>query len=403
MSRVPLILLVATLGLGAAPAAAQKQGSNPAPREARELVVKVFSRFSGAEGPEVGSGIIIGLDSQRVTIVTAEHVVRLGDPGAVIHVALHGSKAAPVRAIRSDSARADLDIAVLTIPRAALPSGWRPPPFDRLGRVEKLGFGHDVYPMGCPQGECWGAPAPADRIVAVDRQGISFQSAFVHGGSSGGALFNEWWEIVGVVTEDEQPRANAVPIDQVIPLVRRWGYPVSLRRAKVPRAGYALHVGALVMTGFGGGEDSLGAKDRFPSGRIVATRRGNLYGVTWHLSGLRLAPRNLAVTAAMGGLSLNFHYGRFTVQPFAEVGIGRVEGRFDAGGYFVEGGTGYVPFWRQEKQDGLGVGGGLSVQVLVAPHVALEVLGGHWNFRIPEDRTASLPTVFVGSGLRWGI
>jgi hypothetical protein len=394
-------LVVAVVAASAGPVLAQS--ANPAPPAARELVVKVRSWFGEGGELEVGSGVIVGADAERIYLATARHVVRKGEPATRVYVSLQGSPADSILATPSDSARSGIDVAVLTIPRAALPRGL--PPLDRLGAVGKLKFGDPVSPMGCPQGVCWGVPVPADRIVGIDRQGIIFQSVFVKGGSSGGALFNQYWEVVGIVTEDEPPRANAVPIDEALALVRAWGYPVQLHRSKVPRAGYALHVGALLMTRVGGAVPALGGEGRFPSGRIVATRRGDTFGVVWHVSGLRLAPRNLAVTAAMGGLGVDFHYGRFTAQPFLELGIGRVEGRFDAGGYSVAGAGGtatYVPFWQQQKEDGLGVGGGLSVQAVVAPHITLELLAGHWSFNLP-DSLPKLPNLFVGTGLRWGL
>ena len=226
------------------------------------------------------------------------------------------------------------------------------------------------------------------------------------GGSSGGALFNEYWEVVGIVTEDEPPRANAIPMDQVLALVSAWGYPVQLRKAKVPRYGYSIHLGAMVLAGIGGTEGTPEADQRFPSGRIVASRRGETYGLVWHLSGLRLAPQNLTVSAAMGGVGVDFKYGRVTAQPFFEAGLGRVEGRFVAGGYSATAGTGgdttHVTVWGTEQQDGLGVGAGLSLQALVAPHLTLEVLAAHWSFSIP-DSLPQLPAVFVGTGLRWGL
>jgi hypothetical protein len=129
--------------------------------------------------------------------------------------------------------------------------------------------------------------------------------------------------------------------------------------------------------------------------------------LTWHVALLRLAPDNLAVNGGMAGAALNLRHGRFTFAPFLEAGLGRVEGRFDAGGYYVASGNPqspnrYVPFWKHVTQDGIGVGGGLDLTVVIAPHVIVEMLTGHWSFTVP-DSLPKLQTVFVGAGLRWGL
>lgn len=372
-----------------------------APPEARDLVVKVHSWFEDARDPEVGAGVIVGADQQWVYIITARHVVRRSRETASIYVSMASSPLDSVLAVVTDSSRSGIDVAVIAIHRASFAADL--PPLDRLGVSIGLKFGDPVSPMGCPLGECWGVPVTADHVVGVDRGGIFFQSGFVKGGSSGGALFNQYWEVVGLVTEDQQLRANAVPIEVALDLARAWGYPVQLRRAKVPRGGYSYHVGALLLARLGGSQNFRGAQSRFPSGRIVASRRGDNYGLIWHVAGMRLAPRNLAVTAAMGGVGVDFKYGRLTAQPFVEAGAGRVEGRFLNGGYYLPSGDGteFVPVWSQEKQDKLGLGVGLSIQALVGPHMTLELLVGHWSFNIPES-LPSLPPLFSGGGLRWG-
>jgi hypothetical protein len=307
-----------------------------------------------------------------------------------------------VRSVVSDSVRANIDVAVVAVSRDELPPGFVLPEFDRLGNPDDLAFGDGVSPLGCPLGVCWDVPVPADRVVGIDQEGIIFQSNFVNSGSSGGGLFNQWWEVIGMVTEDQPPRANAIRIDYVLELARTWGYAVSLRRAKVPRAGYHTHVGAMLLARTNGDDDPLADEPgRLPSGRIIITRKGQS-AFAWHASGLRLAPKNLTVHAALAGAGLDLRAGRFAAQPFVELGIGRVEGRYDAGGYTVAPGGEYVPFWNQQQRDGIGVGGGLSIQALVIPHVVVEVLGGHWSFSVP-DSLSSLPTFMIGGGLRLGL
>lgn len=402
MSRTLVGLAVACALV--APSRLGAQQSGPAPEEARELVFKVASRWIVQRGesadttPKLGAGVIVGVDDDRVYLVTAKHVVRArGLATEVTVTARHGGKT-DIPATIVDTAGENIDLAVLTVARVAV---GRIPALDRRGDPNRLRFNDPVSPMGCPNGICWGVPAPADRVIGIVGQDLIVQSQFIAPGSSGGALFNQYWEVVGVVTGEQPPRANALDIDLVVELVRGMKHPVSLRRAKVPRAGYAIHLGALVLAPLSNTGGALGAETRFPSGRVVASRRGDLYGLTWHLSGLRLAPRNLTVTAGMGGVGLGFRWGPLTAQPFVEVGLGRVEGRWDAEGY-VEAGGAYVPLWRKEKQDGLGIGAGLSLLMTIAPHLTVEALAGHWSFNRP-DNIPALPGLFAGGGVRLGL
>lgn len=389
-----LRLLLASGALAATVSVAAAQSSRPAPSEARALVVRIVSP------PQIGAGIIVGHDDARVYIATAKHVVRMGARHGIF-VSFEDSPGDSVKAILADTAAEGVDIAVVAVARTAL---QRLPDFDRRGDPKILRFNAAVSPMGCPRGVCWAVPAPADRVVGTDRQGIIFQSVFVNPGSSGGALFNEYWEVVGMVTGDQPPRANALDIDQVLEQVRTFGHPVSLRRPNVPREGFPFHVGALVLMGISEESDPLAQESRFPSGRLVATRRGQTYGLTWHLSGLRLAPPNLAANAAMGGMGLDFRWGRLVLQPFFEIGIARVEERYQTGSYVIDGPDGpeQIPVWQQEEEDGLGLGGGVSILVGLVSHATLEVLAAHWTFNLPAN-VQPMPNLFVGAGLRWGL
>jgi len=193
-------------------------------------------------------------------------------------------------------------------------------------------------------------------------------------------------------------------IDQVLDTATAWGYDsiVRLRRRPIPRAGYATRVGVALLAPVAAEQDPLDDSSPMPSGRATLARRGRS-ALMWYASFLRLAPDNLRVRAGMVGGGLMLSSGRLAVQPFVEAGLGRVEGRYDSGGYYVAGGSGnqYVPVWSQVQDDGIGVGGGVEVEITVAPHVILHAVGGHWSFAVP-DSVPKLPDLFVGVGLRWG-
>jgi hypothetical protein len=376
-----------TTPCGAQRADAQR-GSVPA--QAKALVVSVRGYYAGSSTAELGAGIIVGTARESLYVATAKHVVRReGIPADSVWAFFPSGDSA--RATVAAYAKG-LDVAVLSVPaRAAraIPTSW-----DRRGAVRPLRSNDPLKPVGCPQGQCWQVSALADRLMWVDRLGILFQSSLVEVGSSGGALFNAWWEVVGMVTEVQPPRATALSIDDVLGYVATQRFPVDLERPPVPRGGYRTSVGVAIMTGTPG---------RVPSGRVTFVRQARP-ALSWQVTALRLAPENLAITAGMAGVGVPLRTGRFVVRPFIEAGFGQVEGRYDIGGYYVAspGGPRYVPFWNRVVGDGLGVGGGVTLEAIALPRTIVEVTTGYWSFTTPVNAPLAR-ALFVGAGLRWGL
>jgi len=363
------------------------------PTQAKVLVVSLRGYYAGAGTPELGAGIIVGTGAGLLYFATAKHVVRKeGVPADSVWIFFASGDSA--RATVVGYARG-LDVAVLSLPAsAARKAGAIPRSWDRRGAVRTLRSNDALRPVGCPQGRCWQISAVPDRLMWVDRLGILFQSSLVEVGSSGGALFNAWWEVVGMVQDVDPPRATAVSIDDVLGYVAAEKLPVTLERPSVPRGGYRTSVGVTVMSGTPG---------RVPSGRVALVRQVRS-SLSWHVSALRLAPENLAITGAMVGAGVQLRAGRFVVRPFMEAGFGHVEGRHDLGGYYVGGPSNpqYVPFWNRVVGDGLGVGGGMTLEAIALPRTIIEVTGGYWSFTTPVN-APSAQGLFVGAGLRWGL
>jgi len=353
-----------------------------------------------------GAGIIIGDRGDTLYVATAAHLVLdAGTPVDSIHAYFYTDCLKPVaaRICSLVDPQRDLDLAVLCVPAAAV-AGARPRSYARLGNVSRLGTRTPVYPVGCPGGECWGVGQPDKVLVAGSNQPrILFTTFFVAPGHSGGPLFNEWWEVVGMLTKLGQPLSEAIPIDSVLRAgcdTGCRGREETLKRPFVPRAGYPLSLGLTGLFSSADGEPS----DRFPPGRVNLMYRVHPL-LELHAGSIRLTPENLSVTGAMVGLGLNLpSKGRVWLNPFLEGGFGHVEGRFDAGGHYINnnGNNVYVPLWQQVEDDGLGYGAGLSLMALVVPHTIFEVMVGHWDFNSPPN-APGMPDVVWGAGLRVGI
>jgi len=401
--RGKTLVVAACLGLGAA-GPARAQVPRTAPGEALALIVKVVATFASGD-VQPGSGIVVGASADSLYIATACHVVATPrDTATEVRVSFAGDSLNPLRAtLRNRAERcpspASLDLAVLALPRAAARRvDVRLLAFDRRGEARALRLGDPVRAIGCPLEECWGLPGSPDDFVRLDSLEIVFQSDVVQPGSSGGGLFNAWWEVIGMVTEDVPPRAKAIRIDRVAAQLDAWRVPVSLRRPAIPRAGYRTTFGATLFA------RTPSPFSRVPAGRLTLSVRGLGSRVVWHAGLSRFAPSNLGINAGMAGVGLLWRpRERVTVYPFVEAGYASVEGRFDDGGYFVATGTGsrYVPLWKRVRGNGSGTGAGVGVQLALFPSIIGEIVAGYWSFTTPQP-LPSYGKFQLGFGVRRG-
>lgn len=374
----------------AAPLAAQRLSRMPP--DAKNLVVQVLA--TGGDEEEVGAGVVVAA-SDRIIIATAAHVVRTAQQGAKIRVVFQFARNDTLEA-KVDQVDKDQDLAVLSL---APPHGTVPPfAFDRAGDPAALEIGAFVVPVGCPERVCWEPPVSGDRVISAGSRRVRFESFFVSPGSSGGALFNQQWEVVGLVTEKNSQDGVAVGMPEVTDRLRKWGYTIQLRPTSIPRAGYRT---SLSLAGLAASTGGITQSGRWPSGRLALFFRGQ-QRIGWHVTALRLAPEDLQVTGGMVGTSISLRSGRFGLAPFGEVGVARVKGRFQSGTYSVQSGssTVQVPIWRTLTNDVIGIGGGADLEVLVAPHIALTAVAGHWSFRT-DSQLRSIPNAFAGAGLKY--
>ena len=380
---------VTILVTAAAPLAAQRVSRMPA--EAKNLVVQVLA--TGGDEEEVGAGIVVAA-SDRIVIATAAHVVRTAQQGAKVRVVFQFARNDTVDA-RVDHTDRELDLAVLSVPRAGAATQFA---FDRRGDPGALEIGALVVPVGCPERVCWEPPISGDRVISASARRVRFESFFVSPGSSGGALFNRQWEVVGIVTEKNSQDGVALGMSEVADRLKKWGITMQLRPTSIPRAGYRTRFSLVGLAPTTGTMRQVG---RWPSGRFALLLRGQ-ERIGLHVTAIRLAPLNLKVLGGMLGSSVSLRYGRFGIAPFGEVGVGRVEGRFQSGSYFIQslGDTVEVPIWRTLTNDVIGFGVGADMEFLIVPHVALSGVIGHWSFRT-EAQLPSVPAVFVGAGLKY--
>ena len=385
------------------------------PAEVQAMIASITAYRTGGSIPELGAGIVVGVGNDSVYIATALHVVIDREESVWVRFSFAPGDSIQASVRHESEDIRELDLAVITVPSAGLSLDALAAHEGRLGLPGLLHQGAEVSPVGCPDGECWGAPSPADRVLATGVE-ILFQSVFVKGGSSGGGLFDQDWEIVGMVTDSDPPRARAIPIDQILQQIRAWGVPVTLGPARIPRRGYATSVGFALLS------PAYTEDGRAPSFRATLSRRVRR-SFDAYVSILRLSPEDQGETCPAGnpdrvgcealanalmiGGTGNFRHGRLGLRPFVEVGLAAAQGRWDAGGLFVA--NEYRPSWVNEDFTGLAFGFGASVEYILYPGLALEAIGGFWampdafsEVDPAEELDADFPPTYFGIGVRFG-
>ncbi|MGN0679924.1 MAG: S1C family serine protease [Oscillospiraceae bacterium] len=163
------------------------------------VYIEVFQNYRGkSQLAGSASGIIISSDGY---IVTNNHVVE-GEDSYTVKVnntadGIAESKTYDAKLIGTDS---DTDLAVIKIEAENLPVA-------KLGDSDKLCLGDDVVAIGNPLGlessVSKGIVSGLNRQISDSRRGLSSiqTDAPINSGNSGGALFNGYGEVVGVVNE----------------------------------------------------------------------------------------------------------------------------------------------------------------------------------------------------------
>jgi len=217
-------------------------------KQATHLIVMISGEVDSVA--TIGAGIIFGTQADRLYIATANHVVRRGEHEAqnvqVQFKSLPGERVAATLLSHVDPG---LDLAVLsvrglnelTVPPASLP-------FNRLGEVSILARGASVHSLGYPNGEPWQVNVTPEVFVGRSGDLLYYESNVVAPGHSGGGLFNENWELLGMIRADQPPRGVAVSFDRLLERLGAWGYPLQFKIAAGISGRWASGTGQMAFT-----------------------------------------------------------------------------------------------------------------------------------------------------------
>lgn len=168
-----------------------------APMTGEDLYAMACGQMAGVSGgSQAGSGIVLTADGY---ILTCYHIIRqCYTYGAPVTVTLHDGAAYTAQIVGTE---ADSDLAVLKIDALGLDAAT-------LGDSEALAVGERVYAVGnptpsLPYSITRGVVSAVDRAITLD-DGVTadmFQfDAAIAAGSSGGPVYNDRGQVVGVAT-----------------------------------------------------------------------------------------------------------------------------------------------------------------------------------------------------------
>jgi WD40 repeat protein len=204
------------------------------------MAQKTLSEARGASTSQVvmlspnnngcAAGIVVGYDDKSVYIATAAHVIPDNSVGTrpSVTVRFYG-----VQGTRQGTffpkvePRSTGDLAVVLIARDKVVDkvldGLN---FSMLSPTASVSVNDPVESIGCFGGSFW-ATGSDETLLPSDQKYFHIQSN-VNEGQSGGGLFNQSWELIGMPLDAGVNQISARPIATILDDLRTWGVPVHL-------------------------------------------------------------------------------------------------------------------------------------------------------------------------------
>lgn len=231
-----IVVLAVAISLGStgvlvATEKAELYGEN---ERAKKLIVHLT-----ATGGVEGSGIIVNVDDQYVYGLTAKHVVL--SRGKIVPSLQARLRMWP-RALPAvvDRGHQSLDLAAFKVDYRALGLSagevLAALDFGQLGSSAELDTGDVILTIGHAAGGAWidskepGHLASRDASQTRGADILALQH-FCPPGHSGGGVFDERWNLVGMIIDNQDPFCHAIRVETLLKVLSDWKYPHQLRRS----------------------------------------------------------------------------------------------------------------------------------------------------------------------------
>lgn len=165
------------------------------------------------------AGIIVGDDANNVYIVTTAHGLQ---PKQDVRVRFRALQARPLGKVLASpfEREGEGDLAVIEVKKnsdvARFLAGLK---WDMLSSGSLPTEGSPVHSLGCSVGLAWNSGGNQEKFFQSSDDEVQFQSA-ADTGQSGGAVFNEAWELIAMVREVYDVRVGARRMDRIIDRIK---------------------------------------------------------------------------------------------------------------------------------------------------------------------------------------
>ena len=178
----------------------------------------------------VAAGIVAGFNADKIYIATVAHVTDLGsNPLPNVDVRFENSPDVPRQGSFNNKFdppnQGDLIVVVVNLDdglRAFL-NGLD---FAIFSPVPLPPVGSPVTSIGYSDGSMW-TNGMNEALLPIDRGNLHFTSEAGQG-QSGGAVYNEAWELIGIALRSGDGTVYARPMEEVIKSLKKWEIPVRL-------------------------------------------------------------------------------------------------------------------------------------------------------------------------------
>ncbi len=221
-----ILLLILILGLASA--------QNNYSEEVKKLVVMLEN--DTGDTYEIGAGIVFAFARNRIYIVTASHVLETDGKEASLTAKFWQLPGEAFEANMLAPLDTSLDMAVVSVRVEDVGLKAEDFPFELLtgGNIETS---EKVISVGQGSGRAWVTLEQDLNVIGEEPGILEVQFSGVSPGDSGGGIFNERGELLGLIISDAPPALRAIDAETLLTTLEQNQYEISVSRPKLLEEG----------------------------------------------------------------------------------------------------------------------------------------------------------------------